>query len=45
MNFPTVLALGVIPVHYALVKQWKLRRASRSAPELPPNVAVATGEA
>ncbi|MEQ1803781.1 MAG: efflux RND transporter permease subunit [Burkholderiaceae bacterium] len=41
----TVLTLGVIPALYALVKQWQLRRASRSAPELPLNVAVATGEA
>jgi copper/silver efflux system protein len=41
----TVLTLGVIPALYALVKQWQLRRASQSARELPPNVAVATGEA
>ena len=41
----TVLTLGVIPALYALVKQWQLRRASRNAPQLPTNVAVATGEA
>jgi Cu(I)/Ag(I) efflux system membrane protein CusA/SilA len=28
----TVLTLGVIPALYALVKQWQLRRESRSAP-------------
>jgi Cu(I)/Ag(I) efflux system membrane protein CusA/SilA len=27
----TVLTLGVIPALYALVKQWQLRRESRSA--------------
>ncbi len=41
----TLLTLGVIPALYALVKQWQLRRASRSASALPQNVAVATGEA
>ncbi len=30
----TVLTLGVIPALYALVKQWQLRRESRSSPAL-----------
>ncbi len=41
----TVLTLGVIPALYALIKQSQLRRASRGAPRLPPNVAGATGKA